>query len=89
MRFTKEDFPFRLVVEDVALVLKCTTEGVYVITKHRLVKPLGHPPPNGTKYYARNYIFRLADDEAWLARMSDCLVKYKWEKNHGKAQEEK
>jgi hypothetical protein len=81
--------PARLTVEQVARELHCTEEGVYIITKHRLLRPLGHPPANGTKYYARTYILHLVNDEAWLARMSDCLVKFKWEKNHGKAQEEK
>jgi hypothetical protein len=80
--------PARLTVEQVAKVFHTTTEGVYILTSVRLLKPLGKPPPNGTKYYARKYILRLADDEAWLARASDALVKYKWEKNHGKAQEE-
>jgi hypothetical protein len=70
--------PARWVVEQVAEELNTTTEGVYVITRHRLLKPLGHPPPNGTKYYARAYILRLAEDEAWLARASDALVKFKW-----------
>jgi hypothetical protein len=80
--------PARLTVEQVARQLNCTTEGVYILTSVRLLKPLGHPPPNGTKYYARAYILRLAEDEAWLARASDALVKFKWEKNHGKTQED-
>ena len=46
------------------------------------------PPPNGTKYYARTYILRLADDEAWLARASDALVKVKWGKNHRDGKED-
>ena len=81
--------PARLVVEQVAEELNTTAEGVYVLTSCRLLKPLGTPPPNGTKYYARNYILRLADDEAWLARVSNALVKFKWEKNHGKAREDR
>ena len=72
----------RFTVELVARLLNTTTEGVYVLTKQRLLRPLGHPPPNGTKYYARAYILRLCEDEAWLARASDALVKYKWDKNH-------
>ena len=67
----------RYTVEQVARRLNCTTEGVYILTRLRLLKPLGHPPPNGTKYYAAAYIERLCRDEAWLARMSDALVKYK------------
>ena len=74
--------PARLTVEQVAEELHCTTEGVYVLTKLRLLRPLGKPPTNGTKYYSREYILRLAKDEAWLARASDALVKYKWDKNH-------
>ena len=74
--------PARLLVEQVARELQCTTEGVYVLTKIRMLRTLGKPPPNGTKYYAREYILRLAKDEAWLARASDALVKYKWAKNH-------
>ena len=74
--------PARLTVEQVARQLNCTTEGVYILTSSRFLKTLGKPPPNGTKYYARAYILRLADDEAWLARASDALVKFKWAKNH-------
>ena len=76
--------PARLTVEQVAWVLNTTTEGVYILTKCRLLRPLGNPPANGTKYYARVYIERLAGDEKWLAKASDALVRFKWEKNHGK-----
>jgi hypothetical protein len=75
-------FAARLMVEEVARVFNTTSEGVYVLTKLGLLKPLGKPPANGTKYYARSYIYRLANDEAWLAKMSDALVNYKWRKNH-------
>jgi hypothetical protein len=76
--------PDRLTVEQVARQYQCTTEGVYVLTKLRLLRTLGKPPPNGTKFYGRNYILKLGNDDAWLARMSDALVKYKWDKNHSK-----
>jgi hypothetical protein len=79
--------PARLTVEQVAVAFNTTTEGVYVLTSCRLLKPLGSPPPNGTKYYARAYILRLADDEAWLSRASNALVKFKWEKNHRSAKD--
>ena len=78
--------PARYTVERVARRLDCTVESVYVITRRRILKALGNPPSNGTKYYAAVYIERLCQDEAWLARMSDALVKYKWDKNHEKEQ---
>jgi hypothetical protein len=87
-RFLDDWLPMRLVVEQVAHQLNCTVEGVYVLTRIRMLRTLGHPPRNGTKYYARDYILALAEDEAWLARMSDALVKYKWDKNHGAVREE-
>ena len=80
--------PARLTVEQVAELLGCSVEGVYILAKRRLLKPLGRPPPNGRKYYARSYIQRLCEDEAWLARASDALVDFKWLKNHGEAREE-
>jgi hypothetical protein len=83
------ELPARLTVEQVAVVYNTTKEGVYVLTSRRLLKPLGTPPPNGTKYYATTYILRLANDEAWLARASDALVKFKWERNHPKMCEAK
>ncbi len=79
---TIEQWPARLTAEQVAQKLGCTVEGVYVLTRRRLLRPLGKPPPNGTKYYANKYVERLANDESWLSRMSDALVQYKWEKNH-------
>jgi len=65
----------RYTVEQVSRRLNCSTEGVYILTRLGLLKPLGHPPRNGTKYYAAAYILRLCQDEAWLVRMSDALVK--------------
>jgi hypothetical protein len=72
----------RLTVEQVAHILHTTPEGVYVLTRRRLLRVLGRPPANGTKYYSRDYILRLSHDEGWLARASDTLVAYKWDKNH-------
>ena len=80
---TIDQWPARLTAEQVAQKLGCTVEGVYVLTRRRLLRPLGKPPlPNGTKYYANKYVDRLANGESCLSRMSDALVHYKWEKNH-------
>jgi hypothetical protein len=78
----------RLTVEQVAVVFNTSIEGVYILSKSRLLRPLGNPPPSGTKYYARVYIQRLAADEKWLAKASDALVNFKWKKNHGKNRED-
>ncbi len=85
-KYAPENLPARLNVEDVAPLLRTTEEGVYILTALKLLKVLGHPRRNCTKYYARDYILRLTHDENWLSRMTDALVNFKWDKNHGTPQ---
>ena len=42
---TIEQWPARLTAEQAAQKLGCTVEGVYVLTRRRLLRPLGKPPP--------------------------------------------
>lgn len=84
-RFAPDNLPARLTVEVVAPILGTTVEGVYILSSLKLLKPLGHPRRNCTKYYSRSYILRLAADDAWLGRMTDALVSHKWDKNHNTA----
>lgn len=81
--------PARLLVEQLARLLNTTVEGIYVITSLRILKALGHPRRHCTKYYARSYVLRLMEDEAWLAKMTDALYQYKWDKNHGQVKKQK
>ena len=81
---TWEQLPERLTVQQVARMLNTTDEGVYVITARKLLKPLGNPPRNGTKYYAKAQVRRSCADDGWLGRISAALVKFKWDKNHAK-----
>ena len=41
-----------------------------------LLKPLGHPPLTGVKYFATSHLEELRRDMKWLARASDCIVNY-------------
>jgi hypothetical protein len=88
-RFAPDNLPARLTVEEVAPFFHTTTEGIYILSSLKVLKPLGHPRRNCTKYYSRSYILRLASDEAWLGRMTDALVNYKWDKNHGAPKKER
>jgi hypothetical protein len=50
-----------------------------------LLKPLGHPPVTGVKYFAAVTIEAHRKDEKWLAQASDCIVQYcKQETKKGK-----
>lgn len=46
-----------------------------------LLKPLGHPPRNGTKFFATETLEQLRRDEKWLARASDAICAYWRESN--------
>jgi hypothetical protein len=50
------------------------------------LKPLGHPPSNGQKYFATATLEDLRRDLKWLARASDLIVEYWRIKNRGKYQ---
>jgi hypothetical protein len=50
------------------------TEGV--------LKPLGRPPATGVKDFPAVALEELRSDEKWLARDSDCIVRY-WKSSNG------
>jgi hypothetical protein len=66
--------PGRLCTWMVAALLGLEEQHIPILVKARLLKPLGNPPPNSSKYFARDYILALGRDEKWLAKASDALV---------------
>jgi hypothetical protein len=68
--------PARLVVEEAALFLGCAPHDIPVLVKANLLKPLGHPPASGTKFFATATLQTLRDDINWLSRASDAIVRH-------------
>lgn len=79
-------FPARVRVEEAALLLGFSVREMPVLTAAGLLKPLGHPPLTGVKYYAVKVIEELRRDEKWLARASDYIVTY-WQNMNAKRKE--
>jgi hypothetical protein len=50
-----------------------------------LLKPLGHPARNSTKFFAAETLEQFRRDEKWLARVSDAIASYWRERNARKA----
>ena len=50
----------------------------------RLLKPLGNPPPNGTKYFGTEEVRSLARNAGWLARMTNAIHLHWWRKHQNK-----
>ena len=76
--------PARLTVEQTAWLLNCQTHDIPGLMAARLLKPLGNPPPNGTKFFATGDIVELTRDRVWLAKMSNAITNYWRTKNAGR-----
>lgn len=73
--------PARLSTDEAAWLLGCAIHDVAILVRAGLLKPLGHPPPNGAKFFATATLMALRDDLKWLARASDALVEHWKAKN--------
>ena len=71
--------PARVRVEDAALLLGFSTHEIPILVARGLIKPLGHPPLTGVKFFSAMSLEELRKDEKWLAKASDCIVEY-WRK---------
>jgi hypothetical protein len=77
--------PARLKVEEVAWYLGFAAHEITILMSEGLLKPLGHPPMTGVKYFATSGLEELRRDTKWLARASDCIVQYWKVRNEKKA----
>lgn len=73
--------PARLTVEQVAWLLNCQSHDIPTLVAARLLKPLGDPPANGTKYFATAEVLESAEDRAWLNRVTHTLQQFWLGKN--------
>jgi len=75
--------PARLTAEQAAWVLNCQPHDVPALVAARLLKPLGNPPPNGSKYFATAELLEASKDSHWLARMSTIIYQH-WRKKNAR-----
>lgn len=68
--------PARLRAEEVALLLGFSVQEIPILVANGLMKPLGHPPLTGVKYYSTVELEQFRNDPKWLSRASDCIVQY-------------
>ena len=73
--------PARLTVEQTAWILNCQMHDVPVLVAARLLRPLGNPPPNGTKYFSTAEVLDLAKDRSWLAKITNTVCLH-WQKKN-------
>lgn len=78
--------PARVVAEEAAWYLGFAPHDIPVLVSAGLLKPLGHPPASGTKFFATATLLKLRDDLNWLSRASDAIVRHWQVKNSRKGQ---
>ena len=65
--------PVRLTGEQAGWVLNCQPHDIPALIHARLLKPLGNPAANGTKYFATADLLEIAKDRTWLVRMTAAI----------------
>jgi len=80
--------PGRIDSQETAWLLGFAVHDVPILVRAGLLKPLGHPPANCTKYFATDELQKLRSDTRWLAKASDAVVKHWRQKNENRNQSE-
>ena len=68
-------------------MLNCQPHDIPALISARLLKPLGNPAQNGTKYFATADVLETAKDRSWLVKATNTICQH-WQhqnarkKNH-------
>jgi hypothetical protein len=73
-------------VEEAAWILRCATHDIPILVANGLLKPLGHPVDNATKFFAYDTLQELKHDIKWLARVTDAVSEHWKLKNARKSE---
>lgn len=73
--------PARLDATQAAWYLGFEPHEIPILIAGSLLKPLGKPARNCTKFFAAEMLEQLRHDEKWLARASDAIAAYWRERN--------
>ena len=73
--------PARLSATQAAWFLGFEPHEIPILVMANLLRPLGHPARNSTKFFATETLEELRRDEKWLARASDAIRSYWRERN--------
>ncbi len=75
--------PARLTAEQAGWVLNCQAHDVPALVNARLLKPLGNPSQNSTKYFATADVLEISKDRSWLVKVSNAISQH-WQKQNAK-----
>ena len=78
--------PQRLTAEEAAGRLGLSPHEIPILVARGLLKPLGHPAPNGPKHFLTATLDDLRRDEKWHGKVSDALQEY-WRSKNARKQD--
>ena len=78
--------PARLTAEQAGWVLNCQPHDIPALVNARLLKPLGNPAQNSTKYFATTEILEVAKDRTWLVKVTNAISQHWQRQNSSKGQ---
>ena len=73
--------PPRVTAAQAAWLLNCQVHDIPALVAAKLIKPLGHPPQNGTKFFATADLLEASKDRHWLVHMSTTIYQHWQHKN--------
>jgi hypothetical protein len=76
--------PHRLTAKETGWLLGFSTSDITVLTTIGMLKPIGRPSQNSTKYYSTARIVRLHGNIKWLDRATSLMNRHWREKYEGK-----
>ena len=79
---TCRHYPARLTVIETSWYLGFSENDIPVLASRRLLRPVGNPSQNATKYYALKDLKRVHGDTRWINRATAALNRY-WQLKNG------
>ena len=71
-----DQLPARLEVKDIAVLLGFSESDIPILIAGGLLKPLGKPAPNASKFFARVEIEHCAENVDWLNQANHSVAQY-------------
>jgi hypothetical protein len=76
-----KDLPARLLAEQVARLLNCSTEDIAILVSAGKLRPLGKPRPNAVKFFSAIELITLLADPDWLDEATKTIGQFWKRKN--------
>src|ERR1039458_6574174 len=76
-----KDIPARLLAEQVAKLLNCSTDDVAILVSAGKLRALGKPRSNAVKFFSSIELIALLADPDWLDEATKTIVQYWRRKN--------